>query len=125
MAILPVRLIGTTIADGSATVLSEAAYVGKLFAVAWVDGDFTDGIDAVLSVTQTDGGVDYTLLTLTNADNDAMYYPRVVVHSEAGAALTGTSGGDRAQPIVNGRLKLAITSGGASHTGGAIVYLEV
>jgi hypothetical protein len=125
MAILPVRLIGTTIADGSATVLSEAAYVGKLFAVAWVDGNFTDGIDAVLSVTQTDGGVDYTLLTLTNADNDAMYYPRVVVHSEAGAALTGTSGGDRAQPIVNGRLKLAITSGGASHTGGAIVYLEV
>ena len=125
MAILPVRLITTTIADGSATVLSESAYVGRLFAVAWVDGDLVDGIDAVLSVTQTDGGVDYTLLTLTNADNDSMYYPRVIVHSEAGAALTGTSGGDRAMPIVNGRLKLVITDGGASKTGGAIVYLEV
>jgi hypothetical protein len=125
MAILPVRLITTTIADGSATVLSESAYVGKLFAVAWVDGDLADGIDSVLSVTQTDGGADYTLLTLTNADIDAMYYPRVVVHSEAGVALTGTAGGDRAMPIVNGRLKLVIADGGASKTGGAIVYLEV
>lgn len=125
MALLPVRLIGTTIADESATILSESAYLGKLFAVAWVDGDFADGVDSVLSVTSTDSAVDYTLLTLTDANNDAMYYPRVVVHSEAGAALTGTSGGDRAQFVINGRLKLAIASGGVSKTGGAIVYLEV
>ena len=125
MGLLPVRLIGTTAADGTATILSEASYNGKLFAVAWVDGTFEDGVDSVLSVTSTDSAVDYTLLTLTDANNDAMYYPRVVVHSEAGAALTGTSGGDRAQPVINGRLKLAITSGGVSKTGGAIVYLEV
>jgi hypothetical protein len=124
MALLPVRLIGTTAADQTATILSEASYNGKLFAVAWVDGDFTDGVDSVLSVVNTDSGVDYTLLTLTNADNDAMYYPRVVVHSEAGAALTGTSGGDRAMPVVVGQLKLAVTSGGASKTGGCIAYLE-
>jgi hypothetical protein len=124
MSLTPVRLIGTTDGSGDATITSEAAYLGKLVMVQWVDGDLTDGVDAVLSVTNNDAGVDYTLLTLTNANADAIYYPRQLVHSEAGAALTGTSGGDRADQYVMGKLKLVIAAGGATHTGGAICLLE-
>ena len=122
--LVAVRLVGTTIADGTVTVTSEGAYSGLLHMVQWIDGDLTDGVDAVLSVTRNDAGVDNTLLTLTNANSDAVYFPRYIVHSEAGAALTGTSGGDRCMHPVLGKLQLAITSGGDAHTGGCIVILE-
>jgi len=125
MALLPVKLFGTTAADGSLTVTSEAAYNGVLSAVQWVKADFADGVDAVFSVTGTDGAVDLTLLTLTNANANAVYNVRHVVHSEAGAALTGTSGGDRTKPLVVGKIKMVVTEGGNAKSGGAIAYLEV
>jgi hypothetical protein len=119
-----IKLVGTTATGGAATIQAVARAVGKLHAVEWIDGDLADGVDAVLSVVRDDNAADYTLLTLTDADNDAVYYPRVLQHSELGAALTGTAGGDRTQPIINGYLKLAITSGGDAKTGGCIVYFE-
>jgi hypothetical protein len=119
-----VKLYGTTAAGGAVTVTAGSSVRCLLHAVEWIDGDLADGVDAVLSVDRDDDAPDYTLLTLTNADNDAVYYPRVIIHSETGAALTGTSGGDRAKPVINGTLKLAITSGGDVKTGGAIVYYE-
>jgi hypothetical protein len=125
MALLPVRLFGTTAADGSLTVLSEATYNGKLSAVQWLKGDFDEGVDAVFSVTGTDGGADLTLLTLTDANTNALYNVRHIVHSETGAALTGTSGGDRTMPLVVGRLKMVVAQGGNAKVSGAIVYLEV
>ena len=54
----PVRMIGTTAADGSLTVLSADTFNSELAMVQWVDGDFANGVDAVLSVTNTDAGVD-------------------------------------------------------------------
>lgn len=117
-----VKLYGTTATGGGLTVTAETAVRGLLHAVEWIDGDLADGVDAVLSVVRDDNAPDYTLLTLTNANDDAVYYPRVLMHGTDGAALTGTSGGDREKPIVNGKLKLAITNGGDAKTGGAIVY---
>jgi hypothetical protein len=125
MALQWTKLTGTTATGGAATITSINRVTGKLHAVEWIDGDLADGVNAVLSVVRDDTAPDYTLLTLTDANNDAVYYPRVIIHSEAGAALTGTSGGDRAMPIINGQLQLAITSGGDAKTGGAIVYYEV
>ena len=124
MKLSEMRLIGETAAGGSVTVTAEHPVFGLLYAVEWVDGDLADGGQGVLSCTLTHSAVDYTLLTLANplANADAWYYPRVLVHSEAGAALTGTSGGDRTMPVINGVLSLAITSGGATKTGGCIVY---
>jgi hypothetical protein len=119
-----VKLYGTTATGGALTVTADTAVRGLLYAVEWIDGDLVDGVDAVLSVVRDDNAPDYTLLTLTDANADAVYYPRVIIHSEAGAALTGTSGGDRAMPVINGRLKLAVTSGGDAKTGGAIVYYK-
>ena len=116
------RLIGATSAGGAATIAGEAPVLGLLYAVEWVDGDLVDGVDAVLSVTLTESAVNQTLLTLTDANSDAWYYPRALVHDAAGAALTGTAGGDRCLPVINGVLSLTIASGGATKTGGAIVY---
>lgn len=123
--LIPVRLYGTTNASGALTVTSEAAYNGRLAAIQWVKGTFADGVDPTFSVTGTDGGVDVTLLTLTNADANALYHVRHVVHGETGTALTGTSGGDRVMPLVVGYLKMVVAQGGNTLTGGAIVYLEM
>jgi hypothetical protein len=53
------------------------------------------------------------------------FYPRDLVHAVAdGAALTGTSGGDRDLPILAGVIKVVIASGGDTKTGKVIVYFE-
>lgn len=116
------RLYGTCTSAGALTVTGERAVFGFLDAVEWIDGTFADGVDAVISCYNTNSGVDNTLLTLTDADNDAWYYPRTLVHDLAGAALTGTSGGDRARRIVNGIPKLVVTDGGDVKVGGCIIY---
>ena len=122
MTLNEIRMIGTTDGDGDLTLTAPRSVFGHLDAVEWIDGDFADGVDAVLSVTLTPSGVDRTLLTLTNANDDKWYHPRTLVQTEAGADLTGTSGGDREKMIIAGTLKLVISSGGATKTGGAIIY---
>ncbi|HNT78806.1 MAG TPA: hypothetical protein PKH77_27695 [Anaerolineae bacterium] len=89
-----------------------------LYAVEWIDGDFADGVDAVLSAETTPSGVARTLLTLTDANSDAWYFPRELEHGNNGAVLS-----THTLPVVHGDLKLTITSGGNAKTGGCIVYL--
>src|SRR5512133_1944642 len=121
MSMHSMRLYGTTDGDGNATAIGSRSVRGLLYAVQWIDGNLADGVDGVLSTVNSDAA-NANLLTLTNADNDALYYPRHVVHSEAGAALTGTSGGDRAMPLLDGTPKLVISSGGATRAGGCVLY---
>ena len=116
------RLDVTTDESGDATTNDTLSIFGCLYAVETIDGDLSDGVDAVVSVQSTESGVALTLLTLTDFNTDAMYYPRHVVHGETGAALTGTSGGDRAMPVINGTLRVVIAQGGDTKTGGIIVY---
>jgi hypothetical protein len=53
------------------------------------------------------------------------FYPRDLVHAVAdGAALTGTAGGDRAKPLLNGVPQLAVASGGTTFAGRVILYYE-
>jgi len=115
------KLYVTTDGSGDGTVNDIRALFGFLYAVLWLKDDFANGVDAVLS-TQAPGNVK-TLLTLTDANTDnAFYYPRDLVHDAAGAALTGTSGGDRALPVIDGTLRLVVAQGGATVAGGCIVY---
>ena len=113
-----VKLYGTTATGGGLTVTAETTVRGLLHAVEWIDGDFADGVDAVLSVVRDDNAADYTFLTLTNADVDKVYYPRELVHTVAGVAIDG----EITNPVLNGKLKLAVTSGGDAKSGGVIVY---
>lgn len=115
-------LTGTTNGSGVLTLDGPTAVAGRLIAVEWIDGSLADGVDAVISCVNTSSGVNQTLLTLTNANDDAWYYPRALVHDATGTALTGTAGGDREMLIMNGTPRLAITSGGNAKTGGCILY---
>ena len=98
MKIRDISLQGTTAVGGALTVTAKESVSGYLCKVEWIDGTLADGVDAVLSVTNTPEGVDKTLTTLTNADDDDTYYPREVEHDLAGVALTGKAGGDRVMP---------------------------
>jgi len=113
-----VKLHGTTDSTGAATILASHGLTGLLHSVEWTDGDLADGVDAVLSLVRGDGAADVTLLTLNDANDDAVYYPR-------GQATDGTSTVAYPRMFVNGKLKLSITSGGNAKSGGATVYLEV
>ena len=123
MNLIDVRLVGTTETDGSLTVNADRSFFGFLYAVEWIDGAFEDGVDAVVSIQTTSSGVAQTVATLTDANSDLMYYPRSVVHSEAGVALTGTAGGDRAMFVINGTPRLVVASGGSAKLGGCILYI--
>ena len=115
-----IKLYGTTATGGALTVTSETPVRGLLHAVEWINGDFTDGVDAALSAVRDDNAPDYTLLTLTDANVDRVYYPRELIDTVAGAEVAG----EYAKAVINGRLKLAVTSGGDAKSGGAIVYYE-
>jgi hypothetical protein len=120
--LLDMRLTGTTNGTGAATITGEHAILGRLYAVRWIDGTLADAGQGVLSYTAPDG-VSTTLLTLANplANADAMFYPRHVIHDNAGAASTTVF----ELPLIDGVPALAITSGGDTRIGGCILYVLV
>ena len=97
--------------------LSERIQFGFLYAVEWVDNDLVDGVDAVLSVASTPSGVDQTLLTLTDANDDAWEYPRTETQDN-----TGANNGGLDFYLIAGKLKLVVSSGGDTKTGSMRVY---
>lgn len=115
------RLEGTTNASGDVTVVGERSVTGLLYAVQWIDGSFADGVDAVISTIQHEASK--TLLTLPNANDDALYYPRDAVHSAAGAALLDVNGDiTPTLPLLAGVPQLVVSSGGNAKTGGCILF---
>lgn len=110
------RINATTDASGDATETS-ASLQGLLYAIEWIDGDFADGVDAVISCIYTGSGVDQTLITLTNANDDAWYYPRADTQD-----LVGVDNGGLDYVILNGTIKLVVSSGGNAKTGGCVIW---
>jgi hypothetical protein len=112
----------TTIADGSGTAIGHSVF-GELYAIEYQPGTIATGATIVLTC---EGVGSKPLLTKANAGTAvAWFYPRDLEHKvEDGAALTGTTGGDRTEPILSGVLKVAVTSGGNVTTGKVIFYYE-
>ena len=112
----------TTDASGDAAVFGHSLN-GKLYAIEYHPGDIATG--ATLTVTCNGVGVK-PLLTQANAGTAVLWkYPRDLVHAVAdGAALTGTSGGDRTMPILAGVLKVVVASGGNAKSGKVIFHYE-
>jgi len=116
-----VNLKITTNGSGAATVTAPTAITGRLFAIEYRPGTIATG--ATITVT-CEGLASKPLLTKANAGTaDSWYYPRDIVHAVAdGAALTGTSGGDRERPLLDGRPQVVVASGGATASGQLEVF---
>jgi hypothetical protein len=115
-----VKLYGTTDASGDLTATSDLPVKGILLSVEWIDGDLADGVDAVLTLVRDDDAADITLLTLTDANNDAVYALRYPVYDNTGAVINFLS----VEHFLNGYLKLVVSDGGDTKSGGMIVYYE-
>ena len=119
-----IRLTVTTDTAGDGTATYTKSIYGMFYAVEAIDGDFADGVDATLTVTNTPSAVDQTLITLTDFNTDGWYYPRVVTHDNTGAALTYDSTESVTDlGIINGTPLLTIAQGGDTKTGGLILHV--
>ena len=124
MGLRRVKVAITTNASGDGTGTAPALVVmGHLYAIHWLIGTCAAGVDVTISTAGADGAK--TLLTLTDANSSALYYPRDAKHSETGAALTATLGGDRELPLTTGRPTVVIAQGGDTKTGYVIFYYLV
>ncbi len=120
MRTITMKLV-THASTGAATTSGERSIFGRLYAIEYRPGTIDTG--ATVTVT-CEGASTKALLTKANAGTaDTFYYPRDLVHAVAdGAALTGTSGGDRCLPVLNGTPKVVIASGANSKTGYVTLY---
>lgn len=107
-------LVGTTDNSGALVITKRIYEAHRLVKVRWLAGDFANGVDAVianagLGAIAGTGLVigDRTLLTLTNADDDAWYDV-----SEEGDG------------IVDQEIKLTVSGGGSGKFGGCIAYFS-
>ena len=119
--IRPIRLHGTTDASGDAVINSGVKVIGLLHAVEWTDGDLANGVDFVLSQVRDNDAANITLLSVDDANDDAVYYPRYPLVKSDGSAIADQF--DRA--FINGSFRLVIDDGGNAKSGGATVYVEV
>jgi hypothetical protein len=117
--------LATGASDGAASTTDTSAVLGELYAIAYHPGTIDTGATVVVTCVGFEGS-SKPLLTKASAGTAATwFYPRDLVHAVAdGAALTGTTGGDRDCPILDGVLKATISSGANSKIGHVIVYYE-
>lgn len=115
------RISVTVDASGDGTTTTRAL-LGKIFAVHWNIGTCAAGVDVTLAVVNSE--TTNTILTLTDANASALYYPRHAMHGATGSALTATAGGDNTMPLLAGALKVTIAQGGVSKTGIVTVFYE-
>ena len=101
------------------TVNDTVAILGKLYAIQWVVGTSANTTDLVIS---TQGGYAAKTVLTVSPSTSALYYPRDLVHDAAGTALTGTSGGDRCLPLLDGTLRVVSAQQGEDKTGQVCVY---
>ncbi len=113
----------TTNGSGDASGTAERTVIGRLYCVQYDPGDIATG--ATLTVVCA-GHTEEPLLTKANAGTSAVwFYPRRLMHAVSdGSALTGTAGGDRCQPVMDGLPTVTIASGGASHTGHVTLFWD-
>jgi hypothetical protein len=117
--------LSTGASDGAATTVAATAICGELYAIEYQPGTIDTGATVTVTCVGNNGVAKPILTKATAGTTDSWYYPRDLVHAVAdGSALTGSSGGDRVCPIVNGVLKAVIASGGNSKLGYVVVYYE-
>lgn len=120
------QIFPITVSAGGAfdnTSTKQASVVGKLFAIEYRPGTLDTNGDVTITC---ESDTSKPLLTLTNAGtSNLLKYPRDLVHAVAdGVALTGTAGGDRCQPLLNGWIKVVVAEGGNATSGSVVVWFD-
>lgn len=111
----------TTNASGDATGYTEAV-TGRVLGIIYTIGTFAAGVDLTITAEATGEAI----LTLTNANSSANYYPRVGVHDSAGAAALYAAAGTAVREpvtVVNDRVKVVVAQGGDTKTGTVAVII--
>lgn len=101
--------------DGNATVYAAVDF-GAVSQIRYVKGDFAAGVDFAITVEGTGEG----LWTEADVNASATRAPRQATHGVDGVAAVFASGGSPVQDkiaVVNDRIKIAITNGGAAKAG--------
>lgn len=115
----------TTATGGAATVLGERAVNGKLYAIAYQPGDIATGATITITCNGPNASSKPLLTKASAGTANVWFYPRDLVNAVAdGAELTGTAGGDRAEPLLSGVPKVVVASGGDAKVGRVILYYE-
>lgn len=116
--------LATHVSTGAASTTGRAVF-GKLYAIKYEPGTIETGATLTVTCVHPNTASKPILIKASAGTSNAWFYPRDIVHAVAdGAALTGTSGGDREKPILDGAITAAIASGGNSKTGRVVVYYE-
>lgn len=111
--------------SGNATVKGEHSIFGKLYAIEYQPISLATGATCTITCLHTVEAPKPLFTKANMGTSHVWFYPRDLVHAVAdGSALTGSSGGDRACPIVAGTPQVVIASGGTSTTGNVILYYE-
>ena len=110
----------TTDAAGDAVsdIAKTRGLSGFVYSVEWLQGTLAATTDATLEVVNTGGGVDKTILTLTDQTADAEFFVRELEDDNAGSALA-----THTYPIFSGKLRLTVAQGGDTLSGGCIINL--
>ena len=112
----------TAAVGGGATVQGTQAIYGALYAVEYRPGDTATGATVTLTCV---GDATKALLTKANAGTaNVFFYPRDLLQGLDGSDLTGSAGGDRGLPLLAGRPKVVIASGGNAKSGSIVLYYE-
>ena len=114
----------THVSDGTASATSRNVF-GKLYAIKYEPGTIDTGATVTVTCLHPNAASKPLLTKATAGTSIVWFYPRDLVNAVAdGAALTGTAGGDRCLPILDGAITAAIASGANSKTGRVVVYYE-
>lgn len=107
----------TTDGAGAATAITSQSISGLIFSLEWYGSGLAATADLVVTVTDTGGAVDKTLLTLTDDDTDTEFILKHAVSDNAGGAIANVYD----NPSAVGKIKGVIAAGGASNTAKLII----
>lgn len=111
-----------TAADGTATVYGTKCS-GKIHSIQYVKGDFADGVDFTITAEATGEAI----LTKSDVNASAVFYPRAATHTQAGAAALYATGGTAVQDKIamgNDRVKIVVAQGGNAKSGTIHVLID-
>lgn len=121
----------TTSAGGAATVYADGLaalnqpILGELCGIAYIAGNIDTGATVTVTCEGTTSGTHTLWNKATVGTSNLFIHPRELAHNPAdGAALTGTAGGDREEPILDGCIKVVVSAGGNATSGAVIVYFD-